>query len=186
MQMIKLEDLVGDILVNVPSCPSILAERALLSAVRDWYQDTHCWVEQLAEINGFADVKTYALNARECTTVLAVNSVTVNGRLLDVDFIPPAITVRNALKDNDKLIVSVALSLMPNAQSVLCSHQKYIDKWIEGAMWHLLKMPNQLWSNLEQAEYHRTLFRRAIAHERGEIFNQRQYGSLRVRPRSFI
>lgn len=182
MQKIDLQDLVSEILVAVPSCPSVLAEKALIQAIRQWYEETHCWKEQLPEIVCFSDVDTYVLRKDACASVLSIYSAKVGNKPCYTQFLQPdRIRVYEKVKDNQLLIVTAALSLHANASSVSCSHaDRYLAKWNDGALWQLLAMPNQIWSDKEQAEYRRVMFRSSINQERNEELSGRQYGSQRV------
>lgn len=182
MQKVDLQDLVNEILIAVPSCPSVLAEKALIQAIRQWYEETHCWKEPLPEVVLFSDVDTYVLRKDACASVLSIHSAKVGNKQYHAQLLQPdRIKIYGKVKDNQLLIVTAALSLHANASSVLCSHaDRYLAKWTDGALWHLLAMPNQIWSDKEQAEYRRVMFRSSINQERNEELSGRQYGSQRV------
>src|SRR5690554_2345608 len=100
MKLTKIEDLVDELLATVPGCPSVLAEQALLTTIREWYQETHSWKAELQDIVCFSDVDTYAMRREACSIILTVLSAEISGQEQPVEFILPD-RIRLVKKAND-------------------------------------------------------------------------------------
>lgn len=187
--MTPVSDLITDILVELPGCPSIVAEQGMRRALRDWYRETWTWRETLAPITLAPGTDEYPVEPPEGSFILALAAL------------PPVSGERRyrwafSAEGGIKLLVPPAepvdvvphAVLMPTraAGQVPESHaQRWADDWLNGALWNLRLQRGKPWYSPEDAEYHRSLFHASILAARIAVDAEYRSGDLRVQPQPF-
>lgn len=187
---IEILDLIDPVKAHVPFCPTPVVEDAMRRAIQDFFDDTGVWRDSLAPFTVEKDRHTYLLTPPLDAVIQRIDRLDHDDTARPVRwrFDPPRQIHFEALPKEGESVAAVAqLNLSLNAQSVPCDHaNRYARYWVDGALWHLQQQPGTDWYAPEQADYHRSLFRRSIARARMDDNRNRSGGQLRVRPNRFV
>ena len=194
-ETLDLIELVDGVTRVVPNIPTPTAETALRESARLFYADTGIWLERLPPIEIRKPTTGYILTPPLQSMIERIERLEVpEGNAQRVlhgaswHFEPPRTLVFEDLPAEGAVLVPrVQLNLALKATEIPCDHaNRYHETLTDGALWLVLQQSGMPWAMPEMAEYHRSLFRNAIARQRTEQFTGRRSGSMRVRPQKFI
>lgn len=78
----KIESLVGDVLLQAPGCPEEIAIQHLLLGARQFSRDALAWVEEVESFDFDGESSAVDLAAPKGTSIWAVTSVDLDGKAL--------------------------------------------------------------------------------------------------------
>jgi len=190
--IVLYSDLLDEVLLELPSCPSIIAQKALAKAARDWYRDTYAWREKLPTFTTEPGVIAYLVTPPQCATILAMDSLlTEKGKTFADNhwvFEPSReIVFDDEPKDGVTLAPKAVLQPSFGPLGVPCEHApRWIHDWSHGALWYLRLQVGTPWYSPQDAENHRSLFRLAIQNTRNALNTGNRTGDMRVKPQPFL
>lgn len=190
MSNTEFMDMLDGVLLEIPECPTPVAEMAMRKAAIDWFNDTHAWDHDLPTFVAADGLLVYPVILPECTDLIAVSSLEkADGKPLEY----PGWWVRLPNTIMFQAQPEIGLSLTPKAilapsraaTGAPCRFDRHISTWEHGALAYLRAQASRPWYSINDAERHRAIFRSAIAGERVSANTGRRTGGLRVRPRTF-
>lgn len=190
--IVLFSDLLDEILLELPGCPSFVAEKAIAKAARDWYKDTYFWREKLPAFTTEPGITGYLVTPPHCSVILAMDSLRKeNGEPFqnnDWVFEPSReIVFSDEPTDGVRLVPWAVLQPSFGAEGVPCEHApRWVSDWSHGALWYLRIQAGTPWYSPQDAEMHRGLFRLSIQNTRNALNTGNRVGDLRVRPQPFI
>lgn len=189
--IVLFTDLLDDILLEVPTCPTVIAQNALAKAARDWYRDTYAWRERLPTFTTEPGVTAYLITPPRCATILAMDTLLDDkGKPFSNNswvFEPSReITFEDEPQEGQTLTPKAVLQPSFGAQGVPCDHApRWVNDWTHGALWYLRLQVGTPWYSPQDAENHRNLFRLSIGSTRNALNTGNRTGDMRVKPQPF-
>lgn len=165
------EELLPDILISVPGCPDITAERAISRAARQFCMDTHAWrhtTESQPVIKGLRDVELgvpagtgiirpfwVTLGSRKLLGISASKITTDEGDPTGYLISPSGTLMLDCLpketKVQDALVAHVAVA-PKRGEAVLADElEPFLDMIVSLATGYLLTMPSVEWRDRQAA-----------------------------------
>ena len=201
------EDFYPLILPDVPGCPLPTLDMAINRAAREFCTRALVWREQAWPVALRAGEWRYDIDPDLDAGVVVLNSVRLDGRLLDPFTDPRAIVPwgsrsgapgRYAVSadaeqiyldptpsEAGQLILNVVLRPLLRATSLPDVLERYSEGLAEGVKFRLLRLPNQSWTDSNGSMVALQLFEKAMSEARIETETGHVVGSLRVTPRAF-
>ena len=170
---------------HVPGVPEVSMRQALATSAADFLGRTHLWREQLDPQDTIPGESEYTLYAD--AVIESVVRVRVGGaevRATDVRAVP-SIQVSDGRPTHYWRASDTAIRLYPTPDAVMSLdalvalkpartangvegwiYETWADDIVDGAIWHLARIPHKSWTNHDLAQLHKIRFDRAIANAR--------------------
>jgi|GEM_PF-2156012 len=185
----KIDDLLPDLLPDVPGCPRATARDHLRRAAQQFARDTHAWEVELDRFTPSASYLDYRIRVPELARVVAITSVLHDsgGKETPVGHIwrPPMIVLADKLSSG-KVIVRGVLEPDDAATAIDDALAYYRDAILDYARMRLLMMPRQEWTNPELGFAFRRQYETRVIDARIEVQRGGTTQSLRVQAHPFV
>ena len=176
----KADDLLPDLLPDVPGCPRVTAREHLVKAAQQFARDTHAWDVEAERFTVKRELRIIDLPLPQKSALVAVTKVTIDDKPVAHEWVDDAVTL---LGDEEGLLV-VRVSLEPTADSTEIAPQlaRYRDAILDYARMRLLMMPRQEWTNPELGFAFRRQYDDRVTDSRVELARSRTTQPLRTKP----
>ncbi|WP_426106368.1 hypothetical protein [Massilia sp. TSP1-1-2] len=200
------------VLPSVIGCPDFSARSAIVEAAIKFCEASHGWTETLDLLYMSNGTHSYELDLPKDTRAVMIKNVwAAKGELIGKNMteiaanIPDWQTARGTPRFFNQLnweemrvyptpnnptaaALTVRAALAPK-RTASTFPDSFADRnfqaIVSGALWKLLVVPGQAWSNAPLAAYHLGEFNAAVATAKVEMFHDRVQGNARVAPRRF-
>lgn len=191
MSNILYMDLLDEILVELPKCPTAVAERAMRKAVADWFRETGAWQANLPAVLTVDGLLRYPVILPECTELLMfADLLKDDGKSYTgpnwTAVLPNILCFQSAPQADIRLTPVAMLIPARSSTGIPCEFSRWSHAWDEGALAYLRDQASQPWYSPDDAERHRAKFRSAIAGERINQNTGHRAGDLAVQPRRWM
>ncbi|MFW6437402.1 MAG: hypothetical protein ACOCZ7_00195, partial [Armatimonadota bacterium] len=165
--MTKIEDLLPDVLPEVPGCPDEIAERDLPLAAREFCRETFVWQQIVLEKDDLThDDDEHEIADPFDGDILAITRVEIGGDPVKFDWPRRDLLKAEGVGD---LVAWGALQPKLNERYVpdlLADY--YIEALTDGAKFRLMRMMGVEWAQPEMAGVYQRAFQSHVAHARME------------------
>ena len=183
-----LDDLLPRILPYLPGCPSALARKHLLEAIRDWCEKTEIWVDDLPTVRSEAGRSDYVLNVDRHQEVIRLDHDTLN--IGDVEYpIIGSHVARAEMRTRSRglerfawtnnlddihvwpapsvsgLPIVLTAVLRPSEAATEIAREavgRHADGVCAGAIFRLQSMPKKEWTDMDSATINNAKFEEAV------------------------
>lgn len=185
MQLTDLRPLIAG---EVPNCPNPVMDRALIDAARELCTGATLWMGTTTvssvDVDDPTDLSDPSLFGLVNAEIVYVVTVMADGRpFRDVRM------VSNSkiwfLSDPGSIVVNASFRPAAGATSLPDELDRYRDGVLSGALWRLLRMNAQPWSNPDLALYHGRKARESRNQAIYDVQRGRAYGDVRAAARPF-
>lgn len=181
--MLDLSDeLLGDVLVSVPGCPDMTAERAIARAARQFCSDTHAWrvtTESQPVIKGLRDVELsvpagtsilrpywVTFKDRQLLGISASKITTDQGKPMGYIIAPSGVLMLDCLPDEtviqNGVVAHLAVTPQRNEMVLADELMPFLDMIQSLATAFLLSMPSVEWHDRRSASDMFSLYQNGI------------------------
>lgn len=188
-----------DVLPEVMGCPEPTVDRALLRSAQEWFEKTRAWRVTMSAITTVADQQQYALNLPQHTILERLEAATLNAQDIEVDTVLNSTPEDIASNSNGcKRVIAnsnTTVLLLPAQAAGLplvivgdvrpsddaintgisdnSMASDYSEQIARGAVYRLLSLSDQPWTNPTKAAVARAEFTAAIAREKSRLWRSR-------------
>lgn len=210
----KFDDFYPLILPEVPGCPDITVQKALVMAAIDFCRETLAWTEVQDALPLVNNVQDYEIDVPSGAYLVTVRDVWIGSRRLQPKGLSDMYTAlpdwqtaatnmpmfynqavdRGSLRlypmpgniTTEALVVRAAYAPLVSATSIPdFIGQRHMDVLCSGAKARLLLMSTAVWANQAAGMYHKQIFDDGVIKSRIEEAHDRVRGSISVSPRRF-
>jgi hypothetical protein len=197
----KYSDLFPYVLTELVGVSSLQAEAHIRAAVIDFCRRSKVWSFEDDPANTVPYGRTYDIVPPSGTAIVELKTIYANGELLDASTDVPDVTsdpgVPKAFSQSSPEAYSlwptpdaaypvvVTMTLAPSRASATFPAwiaEKYHDAIVAGAKSRLMAMPGQLWTNVQQAMFYRSICDTGVADAQAEASKGFTRATVRTTP----
>lgn len=180
----KVDDLLSDLLPDVPGCPRVTARERLIKAAQQFARDSHAWNQEVERRRIREGVIRIDLPVPRNTRLVAITSVVIDGTPVNYEWSDGAIVLTDTFEG--MLVVRAVLEPADDAVELVDDLARYRDAILDYARMRLMMMPRQEWTNPELGFAFGQQYQVRVTDARVEIARGRTTQPLRVKPQPWI
>jgi hypothetical protein len=202
--MAAISDLRTDVKLHTNNCPDITIDRAITRSVRFFCKESQYYEGTIFE-DQVAGTSDYTLTFSADTNVVTVKAVELSddNRIYPLNFNqamrgdsvsgfifepPSTLTILPTPTTNVTDGIEVKVVLMPTESTTVFPesiYRNYKESIVAGALWYLLSMQNEAWSNPQLATQKLSEYQQGIFSAKGQRMVDFMPGPKRIKSRPF-
>lgn len=162
--MTTAQDLIADVLPDVPGCPRDTVLQHIRRAVIQACRDTRAWEEEVDRRTIDESVTVLDPGPPRYSRIIAIASVllTIPSRddtvPLGHEFIDNELKLLDRAPSTGTVAVRAHLEPIEGRDEIPAALQRYTEMLADHARYRLMRMPNQTWTDMNSAATHRGLY----------------------------